>query len=277
MNISYPFNIDCLVIRPSSIVYAVFFMINVVILVPACTCVFYIGIQQWCQQRSSSSASMKSHTVIFTYHMTFMELFGVLGFIFCCYEICCNINIVIVGYFMWTFSWVGETFFHLLICLECYLAVVHPVTYRSLRTERGIKIRNISIGSVWLFCFVGTILITDNSAFLKLMICLISFTLIAISYCTLSVLCILIRPRPGEQSGNRGRMDQSKKKAFNTLITILAVVFLRFGWDIISAGLNEAVVLNDCFLMMIGLWFNGPCTLAIPLLYLHKVGIFACC
>lgn len=276
-NISYPLNVNCLIIRPSSIVHTVFFMINVVILFPTCTCICYLGIQQWCQQRSSSSVSMKSHTDIFTYHMTFMELFAVLGFILCCYEICCSINLVIVGYFIWTFSWFGETFFHLLICLERYVAVVHPLTYRSLRTEQGIKIRNLIIGGVWLFCFVGTILITDRSAFLKLTLCLIAFTLIAVSFCTLWVLCILIRPGPGEQSGNRGRMDQSKKKAFYTLITILGVVFLRCVWNIIWAGWNKAVVINECFLTMIGVWFNGPCMLVIPLLYLHKVGLFACC
>lgn len=277
VNISYPLNVDCLLIRPSSIVHTIFFVINVVILIPTCTCIFYLGIQQWRQQRSSSSASVKSHTDVLTYNMIFVELFGALGFIFCCYEIFCNISIVIVGYIMWIFSWLGETLFHLLICLECYVAVVHPVTYRILRTERGIKIRNISIGVVWLFCFVGTILLTDTGAFLKLSFCLIAVTSITVSFCTLSVICILIRPRPGEQSGNRGRMDQFKKKAFCTLLTIQGVMFLRFVWDIIWTGLNEAVVVNECFLLMIGVWFNMPSMLAIPLLCLQKLGIFACC
>lgn len=277
VNISFPVILQCLVIRPSSIVYTVFFMINAVILIPTCTCIFYLGIRQWCQQRSVSSASMKSHTDILTYHMVFMELFGVVGFIFCCYEVCCNVDILLVGYFIWTFSWFGETFFHLLICLERYLAVVHPITYLSLRTEQGIRIRNISIGSTWLLCFVGTILIKEDTIFVQLTICVIILTWLAISFCTLSVLCFLIRPGPGKQGGNRGRLDQSRKKAFYTLISILGVVLLRCLWNIIWAGLSETVVVNKCLVMMLGVWFNAPCTLVIPMLYLHKAGAFACC
>lgn len=271
-NISFPLNTQCFVIRPSSIVYTVFFMINAVVLIPTCACIVYLWIQQWCQKRSVST-----HTDILTYHMVIMELFGVVGFVFCCYEVCCNVDIVIVGYYIWTFSWFGETFFHLLICLERYLAVVHPITYRSLRTERGIRIRNISIGNAWLLCVVGTILITEELVFIRLTFCIIVLTLIVIFFCTLSVLCILIRPGPGKQCGNRGRLDQSKKKAFNTLISILGVVFLRCLWNLTWAGLNEVVFINECFVMMLGIWFNAPCTLVIPLLYLHKTGAFACC
>lgn len=278
-NISFPLNVQCLVIRPSSIVYSVFFMLNGVILIPTCTWICYLGIQQWHQKRSisSASASVKSNTDVLTYHMVVIELLGSVGFIFCCYEVCCNVDIVIVGYYIWTFAWFGETFFHLLICLERYLAVVHPITYRSLRTERGIRIRNISIGIAWLLSIVGTIFITDTIIFIRLTSWVAFSTLFVISFCTLSVLFILIRPGPGKQCGKRGRLDQSKKKALNTLISILGVVLLRCLWNIAWSCLNETVVMNECFVMMIGAWFNGPCTLVIPLLYLQKTRAFACC
>lgn len=270
-NVVFPLNSQCLVVRPSSIVYTVFFMINAIILIPTCTCIVYLGIQQWRQQRSVSSASMNRD--ILTYHMVFMELFGVVGFIFCCYEVCCNVDILVVGYFIWTFSWFGETFFHLLICLERYLAVVHPITYLSLRTEKGIRIRNISIGSTWLLSFMGTILITEDAFFVRLTMSLIILTLLAVSFCTLSVLCILIRPGPGK----KGRLDQFKKKAFYTLISILGVVLLRCLWNIIWAGLNATGVVDQCLVMMIGVWCNAPCTLVIPMLHLQKAKAFACC
>lgn len=276
-NISFPLNVQCFVIRPSSFVYSIFFMTNVAILIPTCTCICCLGIQQWHQQRSISSATAKSHTDILTYHMVVIELLGVVGFIFCCYEVCCNIDIVIVGYYIWTFSWFGETFFHLLICLERYLAVVHPITYRRLRTERGIRIRNISIGNAWLLCIVGTILIREETVFIRITSWIAFLTLFVISFCTLSVLCILIRPGPGKQRGKGGRLDQSKKKALITLMSILGVVFLRCLWNITWSGLNEMVVMNECFVMMLGTWFNAPCTLVIPLLYLQKNGAFTCC
>lgn len=277
VHIAFPFISQCFVIRPSSIVYTVFFMINAVILIPACTCIVYLGIRQWRQQHSVSSTSIKSHTDILTYHMVFVELFGVVGFIFCCYEVCCNVDILVVGYFIWTFSWFVETFFHLLICLERYLAVVHPITYLSLRTERGIRIRNIRIGSTWLLCFVGTTLLSEDTIFVRLTVCLVILTLLVVSFCTISVLCILIRPGPGKQGGYRGRLDQFKKKAFYTLISILGVVILRCLWNTIWAGLTDTGVVNKCLVMMIGVWFNAPCTLVIPMLHLQKAKAFACC
>lgn len=277
LNISLPLSAHCLVIRPSSAVYTAFCMVNVVILIPTCTYIFYVGFRQWQQQRSMSLASTMSNTDIVTFHMVIMELVGVLGFIFSSYEIYCNMDILILGLLFWTFSWLGEAFFHLLLCLERYVAVIHPITYLSLRAARGIRIRNISIGSVWLLCFVGTILIIENNIFVWLFLCTSIFTLIVISFCTCSVLYILIRPRPGQQGGNRGRMDQSKKKAFFTLITILVAVFLRCLINIIGAGLSGVVDLDVCFVQMLGIWFNVPCTLVIPFLYLHNARTFACC
>ncbi|KAJ4945170.1 hypothetical protein JOQ06_013706, partial [Pogonophryne albipinna] len=78
----------------------------------------------------------------------------------------------------------GESLFHVLTCLERYLAVVRPIIYLRLRNVQGVRIRNISIG--------------------------------------LSVLCVLIRPGPG----NGERVDQSKQSAFYTVTAITAALWL---------------------------------------------------
>lgn len=47
-------------------------------------------------------------------------------------------------------------FFPLMTCVEHYLAVVHPITYLSLRKAKGIRIRNITAGRIWLLIFAAS-------------------------------------------------------------------------------------------------------------------------
>ncbi|KAI3375567.1 hypothetical protein L3Q82_003897 [Scortum barcoo] len=77
---------------------------------------------------------MMSHSDIFTYHLVAMEIIGVFGSIICC----CNlsrdhVDMLLVGLCLWSLTWYGEMFFHILTCVERYLAVIHPITYLSLR------------------------------------------------------------------------------------------------------------------------------------------------
>ncbi|KAI3376422.1 hypothetical protein L3Q82_016443 [Scortum barcoo] len=83
--------------------------------------ILHLGHQRWRQQRSFKTTS---HSDFFTLHMAALELISELG-----------------------------SAFHILTCVERYLAVVHPVTYLGLKQSGGIRIRNISTGCVWLLCF----------------------------------------------------------------------------------------------------------------------------
>ncbi|TNN38146.1 hypothetical protein EYF80_051684 [Liparis tanakae] len=86
------------------------FIVTLLLLIlPLCVYVIYLGFQRWRQQRSGTTMS---HSDVFTFHMVVVELF-----------------------------------FHTLTCVERYLAVVHPVTYLGLKKGKGIRLRNISIGS----------------------------------------------------------------------------------------------------------------------------------
>ncbi|KAJ4926971.1 hypothetical protein JOQ06_014712 [Pogonophryne albipinna] len=122
----------------------------------------------------------------------------------------------------------GESLFHVLTCLERYLAVVRPIIYLRLRNVQGVRIRNISIG--------------------------------------LSVLCVLIRPGPG----NGERVDQSKQSAFYTVTAITAALWL-LGPRITKAlcGVPLFTVRTCCAMMSSLVSYNVPCSLASPLLFLH--------
>ncbi|XP_078020891.1 uncharacterized protein LOC144459932 [Epinephelus lanceolatus] len=268
---------DCLFTRPTSFFFITYYITNILLLLPLCILVLYLGLQRWQQQHSTSTAAAMTHSDSFTYHMVTMELVGVLGSIFgFCGVFVDRVHISWLGHFLWIFTWYGEMFFHILTCVERYLAVVHPVTYLSLRGERGIRIRNISIGCVWLLC-VGTTICMTLKYSLVVAFCFLILSLIIVSFCSLSVLCVLIRPGPGEQGGDRERVDQSKRRAFYTILAILGVLLLRssanLAWTVVHM-LRES---RDCSATAAEIWFNLPSSLVLPLLFLHRAGTLACC
>ncbi|KAL3050876.1 hypothetical protein OYC64_001198 [Pagothenia borchgrevinki] len=205
-----------------------------ILLVPLFIFVLYIGFQQW---RKQGSAATTSHTDVFTCHMVILELIGVVGDTMYCYGIYTDGQFIIeVGLGLFAVVSPGQTLFHLLTCVERYLAVVHPVIYLRLRQGVGVRIRNISIG--------------------------------------ISVLFVLIRPGPGEGGGNRERVDQSKQRAFYTIMTIMAVLLLRFLSSIVTTAFFVLMsgTCQDYVLTWSLFWFNVPSSLVLPLLFLQRAG-----
>ncbi|XP_078020500.1 uncharacterized protein LOC144459764 [Epinephelus lanceolatus] len=269
-------DIYCYITRPSSLIFATYFFIHILLILSLCIFVLYLGLQRWRRQRSTSTAAKTSHSDIFTYHMVTMELIGVTGSILCCCGIILDdAYILYVGFIPWAFTWYGETFFHILTCVDRYLAVVHPFTYLSLKGERGIRIRNISTGCVWLLCCGATSLINENSSLIG-DFCLLIFSMIIVSFCSFSVLYVLKRPGPGEQGGDRERVDQSKRRAFYTILAILGVLLLKCLSNLIWTVFHMFMEI-ECVITAVELWLNLPSSLVLPLLFLHRAGTLACC
>ncbi|XP_056225891.1 uncharacterized protein LOC130164919 [Seriola aureovittata] len=196
---------------------------NFVLLLPLFTFVLYMGYQR--------SLSKSSHSDVFTYNVVALETLSILGFFcYCGGALADSMIAVLVGSCMFSITSAGQNLFHVLTCVERYLAVVHPVTYLGLRQSGGVRIRNISIGCVWLICF-GTLsgfILLDRSFTGVAASCLLVFSLIVVSFCSLSVLCVLIGPGPGDVGGDRERVDQTKRRAFYTITVIMGALVLRF-------------------------------------------------
>ncbi|KAG8005896.1 hypothetical protein GBF38_004938 [Nibea albiflora] len=176
-----------------------------ILLLPLFILVLYLGYQRWRRQHSVATATTTSHSDVFTFHMVVLELLGILGSSFYCYGIYTNQREEMsYGLHVYFIVSPGQTLFHLLTCVDRYLAVVHPVTYLRLRQAGGVRIRNVSIG--------------------------------------LSVLCVLIRPGPGEVGGNRRQVDQSKQRAFHTISVIMAVLLLRLFSILLNAAMYTLAV-----------------------------------
>ncbi|KAK2863388.1 hypothetical protein Q5P01_002921 [Channa striata] len=207
-----------------------------------------------------------------------MELSCIVGSIFYFYGYYGEFpSIAKTALYVFNVAFPGEMYFHTLTCVERYLAVVHPITYRRLRQSWGVRIRNISIGCIWLLCFQWIcvkILYNSNFPFIPFFSCL-AFSLLVVSFCSFSVLSVLIRPGPGDVGGDDRRVDRLKHRAFHTVMAILAVLWLWFVGVIVCYGLDASSLLSyddGCVVMMLGMWFCLPSSLVLPLLFLHRAG-----
>ncbi|MED6284891.1 hypothetical protein CHARACLAT_023514 [Characodon lateralis] len=266
---------QCLITRPSSFIYTTFIAINVVFFLPLFIFILCYGFQQWWKKGSKSSASAVSNSDCFTYHMVIMELIGVTGCIISFGGIYCGeLKAVKAGTTLFSFTWYGEGFFQNLTCVEHFLAVVHPITYLTLRNKGGIRIRNVAVGCVWLLCFVGMgLAIKDN--YIIMDSCIILLTITVTPYCCLTVLWVLNHPGPGEQGTWQERADQSKQRAFYTVLAIMGVFILRLAWSVIWI-VNLVRANANCVVMTCEVLFNLPSTLVLPLLFLQRAGKLAC-
>lgn len=52
--------------------------------------------------------------------------------------------------FVCSISFFGEICFHVLTCVERYLAVIHTITCRNLKNSCGVKMKYILIACIWL-------------------------------------------------------------------------------------------------------------------------------
>ncbi|KAI4798565.1 hypothetical protein KUCAC02_021963 [Chaenocephalus aceratus] len=160
--------------------------------------------------------------------MAVMEMVGVLGSILnCLCAILANPLLLKIGLYFCCSSTNGQIPFHILTCVERHLAVVHPITYLRLRNRGGIMMRNVSIAFAWLFFFTWF----PVSTFIDSMapyFCVTTFSMVVVTFCSLSVLRALIRPGPGKAGGDKGRLGQSKKRAFYTIMAIMLTLCFRF-------------------------------------------------
>ncbi|CAB1422281.1 unnamed protein product [Pleuronectes platessa] len=275
----HPLNIIGLCANTGNVTFICFSSANILLLLPLYILVLYTGVQQWRCQRSVQGGRSTGQSDLFTYNMVAMELVGLFGLVFYSYGINTDSSpMLTLGTLAFLFVFPGQTLFHCLVCLEHYLAVVHPVTYLRLKET---KIRLISIGCVWLLCslWIAVRAMCCHDAPTIWFLCILGFSIILVLFCNLSVLHVLIRPRPGELGGGRDGVDQSKQRAFRIIMAVFGALLSRFVGFVMSFSLANMVLLRRdlCVLLFSGIWLTLPSSLVLPLLFLHRAGKLACC
>lgn len=250
----------------SIIVYTV---VNTLLIFPLFIFVLYLGLRRWWHRRKMN------HSDVLTVHTVVAELIGILGStIICCGSLTGKEGLMLIGIYCFIAYHFIVISFHVLHCVDRYLAVVYPIIYVSLRREKGIRIRNASISFVWLLAFAEAGISFLIEQYLSIYTStIVTLNLFIVSFCSCSVLRVLFQPRPGSR-----QFDTFKLRAFYTICVVLGVLLLRFGFNICAAIILSMSIdeHTSCVLWMSSFWFGLPSRLVSPLFLIHREGKMCC-
>ncbi|KAJ0006176.1 hypothetical protein NQD34_013449, partial [Periophthalmus magnuspinnatus] len=232
-----------------------YFSVNILVVFPICVSILYLGLQQ------RKGLAKISHSDAFTFHVAAVQIVNVLSSLVTVIGVHFCDSLVLAGNYMFFVCSSVLLAFQCLTCGERYVAVVHPLTY--LRLKKNILARNIICGLVWLLCVFqalsGSFVNTTSLEFVSVYVGIAS-VLVYILFCNVSVLAVLLRPRPGDGA----RKNQSTKRAFCTISTILGTLMLRGLGDIMGSVFivsEEYSAEIRCGLWTSVAWLSFPCNL----------------
>lgn len=178
-----------------------------------------------------------------------------------------------VGIVLFFLTSAGQMLFHFLTCVDRYLAVIHPITYRTEKKTKVIRIRNVSASVAWALSIA-----TPFFTFVKGPVPVMFLTALVIIYfilflfLSLSVVCALPDKGPRREVGTSERFGP-KLRAFYILLVILGVLFVRFTGHMVLVIFVFFSFLGNtgpCAFILSELWFGLPSSIVLPALYLHK-------
>lgn len=186
-----------------------------------------------------------------------------------------KVVVMISNYLCSTFL-VGRPVFQTVFCVERYLAVVHPLVY--LKYTKAPKAKVLFVGLVWLVIMMLGWHTMDSHPKLPLWLFFGIYlgTIVVCSLCSLMILWILKRPKPGDGNEKEGAY-QLKRKAFVAVTVILFTLVLGYG------TVSCVIILRDqlpydiyCFALGLSWWTLLPSSAIQPYLYLSKINKLPC-
>lgn len=158
------------------------------------------------------------------------------------------------------------------ICVECFLAVVHPVLYLK---YKPLRYRMSFFCLIWLQCALVIVIQMHMNmqklALFTIYVTTFVYSFVINSFCCLSVLRALKQPSPGE--GERVESSLIKKRAFNIVLIFQVITILSYVPQIsvfvLSEKMNHGILctfqaLSYCMMLWLGLIY--------PVRYLCKAG-----
>lgn len=266
------FIFSCLNYTTVALVVTIFSITRILLLLPLLIFAFCDALQQQQQRRTRRTSSQP---LLFTYHMMVFELLGVFGSVAClCGTLTDYRPMKIVWLYVLAFTVPGQTYLHALISLEHYLAVLHPIIFRRLKEAKMIRNRNVGICFIWLLCCVEVCLISLNDwTSIITFLCSMWFNFCLCSFCSISVLCALIRPELERRVGDRQQTGKFKPVAFYTVTVILGGLWLRFLGQMLILFVFPTVhmgMAKKCIMAISGFWFGFPTSLMLPMLFVYR-------
>ncbi len=188
-------------------------------------------------------------------------------------------SLTILTYFLIGLSITGRPLFQCLICVERYLAVVHPVTFLK---YKPLRYRVICCTVAWIisfgscFCCLFTLVLLNFYIYVCINSIQFLLFLFIQLFCLVAVLRALKQSGPGERGREREEEHPMKKRAFYLIVITtvsMAIIYMPFmisGFIYIMTQrhINEPLSFGFvCFIL------GG---FVQPVIYLHRAGKLFC-
>ncbi|KAK6469013.1 proteinase-activated receptor 3-like [Huso huso] len=167
---------------------------------------------------------------------------------------------------------IGGPLFLCCICVERYMAVVHPVTYLGLKS---LTYRVLCSAVAWaiIFPFSFYLSITAFEFPTYVVSGVISAFFIFMVFCNISILRVLRKSAPG-----RDEIHPMKKKALHMVFTILMIVLFSY-FPVVAIFPFKSYfnpMIFQCYIIAVCYSFFIPRSCIEALLYLSNVGALSC-
>ncbi|XP_048035133.1 mu-type opioid receptor-like [Megalobrama amblycephala] len=247
---------------------AVSLSINLVLGLPANCYILWLSVKEMIQGQS---------TEIFVFNAALVEVFFCSSYVFAIKQYFFNCADCRFGtYLPALVLLVGRPLFQSCICVERYIAVLHPVTFLKFKP---MKYRIAISVTGWILTISSSLIVSLNIIELHSLVLpelLFFFSIKAFS--CLMVLKALKRPGPSDDFKRKDGVNQDKLKAFRIIRIVWASAVFMYGPMIISLVLYYILDLKTFLLS----WSGASCFglmsgFVQPFLYLKRVGKLPFC
>ncbi|KAL6476633.1 hypothetical protein MHYP_G00151320 [Metynnis hypsauchen] len=153
------------------------------------------------------------------------------------------------------------------ICVDCYLAVVHPVAYMAIKNTRHRPL--LCTAPVWVYAFVIWLITVIYNLNYYHPVCMMSFyvSLPAVMFFSISTLRVLYSAKPGSSNQT---LSPAKRRAFRIILSILVgmVVYYMPQRSLVMALYRSTLTAGHVFLAVICV--DCHCAVVHPVAYIAR-------
>ncbi|KAL2088336.1 hypothetical protein ACEWY4_015235 [Coilia grayii] len=176
-------------------------------------------------------------------------------------------------FFIYGFIAVGHPLFQTCICVERYLAVLHPVLFLK---YKPLRYKLACSGVVWMMTLAASVILVLFEDIILWIFWFATYTVlfIVMLLCGLAVLRGLCKPGPGE--GERAEANKVKMKAFRIISAVALTQLITIIGNMAQYFIAENTPQQQILLSLIILSTYIVTVVTHPALYLHKMGKLPC-